>query len=126
MVRSVSDSADTRLAVYGTLAPGRQNHHQMAGMTGDWRPGVVRGRLYAEGWGAAMGYPGLVLDPEGPEVAVLIFQSPDLPAHWSRLDAFEGEGYRRVTVSVSTPDGAVDAWIYELAPGAVPPARMPA
>lgn len=106
---------DTRLAAYGTLQPGRSNHHQMDGMAGDWRPGVVRGHFHANGWGAALGYPGLILDPDGPEVAVVVFTSPDLPAQLGRLDAFEGDGYRRVAVTVATSEGPVEAWLYELA-----------
>jgi gamma-glutamylcyclotransferase (GGCT)/AIG2-like uncharacterized protein YtfP len=57
----------------------------------------------------------LVLDPDGPLVDVFLFESHDLPAHWSRLDEFEGEAYRRVVATVSTADGEVDAWIYVIA-----------
>jgi gamma-glutamylcyclotransferase (GGCT)/AIG2-like uncharacterized protein YtfP len=105
----------TRLATYGTLSPGRENHHQLAGLRGRWTKGTVRGKLIAEGWGAALGYPGLILDPLGPEVPVDVFESRDLPQHWSRLDEFEGPGYRRVITQVLTTDGVVDAWIYVLA-----------
>lgn len=108
-------SADTRLATYGTLAPGRVNHHRLAGLKGQWRQGTVRGRLTDAGWGAALGYPGLVLDPSGPVVEVHLFESADLPDHWRRLDAFEGTGYRRVVTQVLTADGERDAWIYVLA-----------
>lgn len=108
-------SADTRLAVYGTLAPGRPNHHQLAGLAGRWRAGTVRGHLNPSGWAAPAGYLGLVLDPTGPLVEVQLFESPDLPRHWARLDAFEGADYRRALARVSTPDGDLDAWIYVLA-----------
>ncbi len=111
---------DYRLAVYGTLAPGRSNHGQMAGMTGTWTPGVVRGRLVAEGWGATQGYPALVPDPDGPEVAVVVFESADLPNHWARLDDFEGDGYRREVVSVATEAGDVEAWLYASASRDIP------
>ncbi|RYF90927.1 MAG: gamma-glutamylcyclotransferase [Caulobacteraceae bacterium] len=84
----------------------------MAGMAGTWTPGVVRGRLVAEGWGATLGYPALIPDAAGAEVAVLVFESADLPAHWARLDAFEGDGYRREVVTVRTEAGEVEAWIY--------------
>jgi len=107
--------AQRRLAVYGTLAPGRPNHHQLSGLEGAWSRGSVLGDLHEEGWGAAQGYPGLVLNPAGETVAVDLFTSNDLPAHWPRLDTFEGEGYRRVVTPVSTPDGVVDACIYVLA-----------
>lgn len=108
----MADAIDTRLAVYGTLAPGRVNHHQLAGLRGQWRPGSVRGHLVEEGWGATLGFPALVLDAEGPTVAVQLFESTDLPAHWRRLDDFEGDGYRRAAARVSGADGEVDAWIY--------------
>lgn len=105
-------TTDHRLATYGTLAPGRPNHYQLAGLRGRWLKGIVRGRLVAEGWGAALGYPALVLDPAGDPVEVHLFESPDLPLHWARLDAFEGDGYRRAAVGVETPEGILEAWIY--------------
>lgn len=113
--------ADSRLATYGTLSPGRVNHHQLAGLKGHWRRGTVRGRLAAAGWGAALGYPGLMLDPRGPLVEVHLFESPDLPDHWSRLDEFEGAGYRRAVTQVCTADGECDAWIYVITAGEPPP-----
>ncbi|WP_191061559.1 gamma-glutamylcyclotransferase family protein [Geminicoccus harenae] len=108
-------AADEWLATYGSLAPGEVNHHQLAGLAGRWMGGTVRGRLMEAGWGAALGFPGLVLDPDGQEVPVHLFHSPELPGHWPRLDAFEGNGYRRVVAQVDTADGPVEAWIYVLA-----------
>lgn len=109
-------ATDTRFATYGTLAPGRVNHHLLAGLKGRWQQGTVRGRLVDAGWGAALGYPGLVLDPLGPVVEVYLLESSELPDHWPSLDAFEGPGYRRVVTPVGTADGELEAWIYVLAP----------
>ena len=106
---------ELRLATYGSLSPGGVNHHELAELRGTWRQGTVRGRLFPEGWGAQLGYPGLILDPQGPSVAVHLFESRDLPAHWERLDEFEGLGYRRLVTEVETKDGAVEASIYVLA-----------
>ena len=103
-----------RLATYGTLAPGRPNHHQLDGLDGRWLEGQVYGTLVEEGWGASLGYPALVLDPSGPAIDVRVFESADLQAHWSRLDDFEGPGYRRVVTTVRTPAGEIDASIYVL------------
>ena len=110
-----SSEANTALAVYGTLAPGKENHGQIAMIAGQWRLGTVRGRLAPKGWGAALGYPGLVLDPAGPTVEVQVFESRDLPAHWERLDEFEGPGYRRVPVTVDLAPAPRIASIYVLA-----------
>jgi gamma-glutamylcyclotransferase (GGCT)/AIG2-like uncharacterized protein YtfP len=104
-----------RLFVYGTLAPGRCNAHELAALRGTWAPATVRGTLHPEGWGAALGYPGVVLDGAGGAVRGFVFTSEDLVAHWSRLDDFEGEGYVRVVTSVTLEDGSVvEAHIYEL------------
>ena len=105
-----------RLAVYGTLAPGRPNHHQLKGLSGRWIEGTVRGQLLQEGWGAAVGYPGIILDIDGRIVNVLLFESVDLPEHWARLDEFEGSGYRRTVTPVTTSEGDLLASIYVLAP----------
>ena len=107
-------SAARRLATYGTLAPGRPNHHQLDGLTGRWLTGRVHGTLLEEGWGAALGYPALILDPSGPAVEVQVFESDDLPAHWARLDEFEGPGYDRVVVTVHTPEGEIESYLYAL------------
>jgi gamma-glutamylcyclotransferase (GGCT)/AIG2-like uncharacterized protein YtfP len=105
-----------RLARYGTLSPGRPNHHQLDDLEGRWFVGHVNGMLLDAGWGAGLGYPALVLDPDGSEISVDVFESVDLPAHWARLDAFEGPGYRRVVTTVRTSTGDVEASIYVLMP----------
>ena len=110
-----ANGGETRLAVYGSLAPGKANHHQLAELRGHWRQGTVRGRLVEAGWGTSLGFPGLVLDDDGDAVEVQLFESPDLPAHWPRLDAFEGPGYRRVTAPVALPGETLPACIYVLA-----------
>jgi gamma-glutamylcyclotransferase (GGCT)/AIG2-like uncharacterized protein YtfP len=100
------------LATYGTLAPGRPNHQQLDGLEGRWLEGQVYGTLVDEGWGASFGYPALILDPDGSAIDVQVFESGDLPAHWPRLDDFEGPGYQRVVTTVRTPAGEIDASIY--------------
>ena len=114
---STKDTSDPQhhLFVYGTLAPGRANEHVLKPIKGSWQSATVRGTLYEEGWGAAMGYPGIILDSKGSEVGGFVFTSLDLPDHWNRLDAFEGEGYRRVIVHAQTEEGeTVSAYVYEL------------
>jgi gamma-glutamylcyclotransferase (GGCT)/AIG2-like uncharacterized protein YtfP len=77
----------------------------LAGLRGRWTDGVVHGDYDAAGWGRTGGYPGLVWRPGGAPLHVRLFESQDLPAHWERLDAFEGPAYRRRVVPVMLPDG---------------------
>ena len=67
------------------------------------------------GWSAEIGYPGIVLDPDGPTVGIQLFESEDLPDHWARLDEFEGSGYLRTVMAVSTAEDDLRAFIYVLA-----------
>ncbi len=100
--------SDRRLAVYGSLAPGRANHHHLASLQGQWQSGLTaRGDLVREGWGSDLGYPALRWSISGPSVSVDLFVSPELCRHWSRLDEFEGEEYLRVLVPLFENDQVV-------------------
>ena len=105
-------SPQQRLAIYGTLAPGEINFHQIKDLKGRWLTGIVRGYLSPIGWGATHGFPGLKLAPQGDKISVQVLESADLPAHWARLDAFEGEEYRRTVATVETLNGPIEASIY--------------
>ena len=96
-----------KLFIYGTLGPGRPNEHVLAEVPGTWEPATVKGTLLQEGWGAAVGYPGIVLDELGNEVHGFIFSSEELSTYWARLDEFEGDGYERVVTSAELVDGTV-------------------
>ena len=104
-----------QLFVYGTLAPGRPNEHVLSAIGGSWDAASVTGSLRQEGWGAAMGYPGIDLDEHGDEVQGFLFSSEKLLDHWAKLDAFEGKSYERVlTVVKLRGNRTVDAYIYTL------------
>ncbi len=113
-----ADERKMRLAVYGTLAPGKPNAHVLGRLGGRWRTGTVRGRLVQEGWGTGLGYPGLVLDDSADPVEVELLESPGLPGYWQTLDAFEGGGYTRMPVNVTIADEVIAAFIYAIAPPA--------
>jgi len=104
-----------RLFVYGTLAPGRDNHKMLKSIVGSWKSATLKGILLEEGWGAAMGCLGMIPTEEGDEIEGFVFSSVHLRDHWSILDEFEGEGYNRVLVTVRvnrTED--VEAYVYAL------------
>ena len=93
-----------RLAVYGTLAPGKPNHHVVAPLGGEWSDGVIEGELMQTGWGAAMGYAAFRPLPGAGTIAVKLLTAPALDSAWDRLDDFEGEGYRRILVPIFAAD----------------------
>ncbi|MEM1203438.1 MAG: gamma-glutamylcyclotransferase [Acidobacteriota bacterium] len=104
-----------RLFVYGTLSPGRPNHHVVEKIAGTWEAATVQGVLVEEGWGAAFGSPGLVLRADGDEVHGYMLQSPELDEYLPMLDEFEGDEYRRVVGQVrGVNSGEVDAYLYVL------------
>lgn len=88
------------LATYGTLAPGKPNHHRLAHLGGRWTTGTLRGHLVETGWGVALGFPALKLDPDGEPIDVHLLISDLLPEQWDWLDAFEGAEYRRSEVQI--------------------------
>ncbi|HCQ7769775.1 gamma-glutamylcyclotransferase family protein [Enterobacter kobei] len=103
------------LFVYGTLGPGRPNAHILESIGGTWQKGHVGGSLINKGWGAEMGYPGIVLDDSGNRVQGFIFTSVNLPNHWDVLDEFEGAEYERVPVDVTTSSGqTIKSCVYML------------
>lgn len=103
------------LFVYGTLCPGQPNEHILKRIGGTWQAGSVRGKLFPNGWGAALGYPGIVLDKTAEPVEGYVFTSERLEEHIPDLDRFEGPGYRRVQTTVELRDNSqVSAYIYEL------------
>ena len=101
------------LFVYGSLQPGGPNEHVLADIEGNWQPATVRGKLVAEGWGAEMGYPGMIADEAGELIEGQLLSSETLHQHWQALDAFEGEQYQRISVDAVLPDGssAARAWL---------------
>jgi len=99
--------ASHRLAVYGSLAPGEVNHHAIAELPGTWEDGIVTGTLQPLDATHGSGFPALRWRAGGPPVAARLFVSDALPAHWRRLDAFEGTAYRRILVPVHAESGAL-------------------
>ena len=103
-------TASQVLAVYGTLAPGKPNHHVVAPLGGEWTDGFVEGELVNTGWGAALGYTAFRPRKGGDRIAVKLLTSPRLPAAWQKLDDFEGSEYRRILVIVKSSSGDTAAY----------------
>ncbi len=107
-----------RLFIYGSLQPGGPNEHVLAAISGKWAPAVIKGNLVERGWGASMGYPGLVVDETGNHVHGHVLSSLNLGAMWDYLDEFEGEEYERIVSSVTLLSGErVQAHVYALRTG---------
>jgi gamma-glutamylcyclotransferase (GGCT)/AIG2-like uncharacterized protein YtfP len=104
-----------RLFVYGSLGPGRPNEHVMQNIGGTWEAASLRGELVQEGWGASMGFPGLVISETGKEIQGHVFISENFENHWADLDEFEGDEYQRVLTQVTLFSGdQADAYVYAL------------
>jgi len=104
-----------RLFVYGTLGPNRPNEHILKNIGGTFEEASVKGILHEKGWGAEMGYPGIILDINGIIVKGFLFSSNKISEHWSELDKFEGEAYKRIITKVETNNKTiVKAFIYVL------------
>ncbi|MGF1500645.1 MAG: agmatinase [Paracoccaceae bacterium] len=108
------DGAETRLATYGTFPPGRENHHVVAPIGGVWSEGWLEGDLRSISAGRWAGYAGF-LPMAGARLPAWLLEAPDLPAHWSHLDAFEGPALERRTLPFHRADGTtVPAQVYVL------------
>ena len=96
-----------RLAVYGTLAPGKPNASILAGIDGQWLEGTVYGDV-----SEADGFPVYHWQRPGSSVPVKILDAPTLPDHFDRLDSFEGTRYRRILLPVEMQGGLSVCNIY--------------
>ena len=104
-----------RLFVYGTLAPGRTNHHVIEHIKGEWSAGQVKGKLVQAGWGAEHGCPGMVVSTDGDYIDGHILSSDTLVQNWPMLDEFEGSEYQRTKTSARVQQGSlVEVWVYAL------------
>ena len=103
----MTDSPETKLIVYGSLAPGGVNAFMLAGLSGEWHPCRIRGRM-----GTFRGFKSFRYDPQGPEHPAWLLTSPALPGIMPELDDFEGEAYERRIIPARVNGGWVLAQIY--------------
>lgn len=104
-----------RLFIYGSLAPNEINGHILKGIGGTWEEATVKGILYEKGWGAQMGFPGIILDNSASKIDGYLFTCENLDKKWDFLDDFEGEEYERVIAEVKLANNKyIDAFIYTL------------
>jgi gamma-glutamylcyclotransferase (GGCT)/AIG2-like uncharacterized protein YtfP len=85
-----------RLAVYGTLAPGEENHHVIEPAGGTWRAVDLEGVMGS--WGR---YPVFEWVTPGEMIPAMLVESGGLSRYWKRLDAFETDHYARHLVPFS-------------------------
>jgi hypothetical protein len=97
--------AETRIAVYGALAPGEAKHYMLSPFRGVWTPGFVRGRLESGPWTAVLGMQGLRLDGGAERVPVHVLNAPLLAKAWASLDLLRSAGFKRLLVPVEDSNG---------------------
>ena len=103
----MTDNPETRLIVYGSLAPGEANAFMLADLPGEWRPCRIRGHL-----GAFRGFKSFRYDPRGPEHPAWLLVSTELPRIIPELDDFEGEAYERLIIPAKVNGSWVMAQVY--------------
>ena len=107
-MHEMTNDPETRLIVYGSLAPGGVNAFMLAGLPGEWYPCSIRGHL-----GAFRGFKSFRYDPQGPEHPAWLLDSADLPRIIPELDDFEGEEYERRIIPARVSGRLVMAQVYE-------------
>ncbi len=105
---SLFDHPSHRIAVYGTLAPGKPNASVIADIKGEWKQGTVVGNVHKQD-----GLHAFRWTDNGNTVGVQVLVTSDLKAHLERLDQFEGPRYRRILVPVSLSGRISVCSIYE-------------
>ena len=105
-----------KLFVYVSLGPGKPNEHILQKIGGFWKKGSVRGKLFHEGWGAEIGFPGIRLEDKTEVIKGDVFYSERLEEYWDELDEFEGKAYQRLktTITLEGENEEVGAYIYAL------------
>jgi gamma-glutamylcyclotransferase (GGCT)/AIG2-like uncharacterized protein YtfP len=101
------DRPEERLVIYGTLAPGRENHHIIADIRGSYRACTVHGRI-----DRVDGLPYFTWAPAAKRLEAQLFSSAELPLKWDYLDRFEGAGYKRRLIPATSDRGLCVASIY--------------
>lgn len=99
-----------KLAVYGTLLPGKPNHQIIADLKGEWVNGNIRGRIEVRDNLSVFFW-----DLNAELLKIQIFLSEQLPNEYDRLDKFEGALYNRIWILFETNDnekhiGNIYAW----------------
>ena len=105
------DQPSRKLVAYGSIRPDGANYRILEGIVGKWTPCQVRGHVREN--------EGLILfqwDPAGAIIDAMFLESPSLQDCWGRLDAFEGEWYRRTLVPVRVSDRDGVANVYQRSP----------
>lgn len=67
-------------------------------------------------WGAALGFPCILLNENAPAVQGFLFFSENLAQHWAMLNEFEGEGYVCCLIQATLIETGecINTWIYSL------------
>lgn len=96
---------DTSLIIYGTLAPNRSNHAEVQNIKGEWKKGIVKGKLL----NVSDGYVAFKHTQTGEQESIEAFVlfSEELNDNWSRLDEFEGDDYRRILAKYELNNGEI-------------------
>lgn len=97
--------SESRIAVYGALAPGEARHYMLSPFRGVWTTGFIRGRLERKGFAGALGLEALALEGGAERVPVHLLTAAMLATAWDTLSIFTVRGVARLLAPVEDADG---------------------
>ena len=108
LINLLLENPDTKLVVYGTLAPGEPNYSEISDINGKWENCSINGNIHI-----SHGFPAFVWNQTGTIHNVQMFTASELHDRWDRLDSLEGKYYKRILVPAQTPNGLTIANCYQ-------------
>ena len=82
----MADNPETRLIVYGSLAPGGANAFRLADLVGEWHPCTIRGHL-----GRYRGFKSFRYDPRGRSSRHGSWNPPNFPGFFLTWTTSKGK-----------------------------------
>lgn len=110
VVECLLDFPSQKLVAYGTLQPSEVNHSVLEPLTvQEWTKIHIEGK-FAE---RQDGLRSFKWRESSARQTAMLLKSPQLPSFWTRLDEFEGAGYKRILVTALVGGEASVAMTYQ-------------
>lgn len=110
VVECLLDFPSKKLVAYGTLQPSKVNHSVLEPLTvKEWTKVQIEGKFTER----QDGLRSFKWRESSTRQTAMLLKSPQLPSFWTRLDEFEGAGYKRILVTALAGEEASVAMTYQ-------------